>query len=417
MKFYCFKKITVATLVSSVCFTTAYAGPHGYDLHNVLAPASAAMAGTSIARPQDTVSAVFGNPAGLSKYAGTQFTFGATFYMPEVDLEHDGSVTGTAFTETSGTDIFPVPQVAVTQDLRGLDIPATLGLGLTAVSGIGSEFRGDPGSLGAGAEFIIFGVNAGLGFEVNDNLSVGGSLTISFAQLDFGLSSTSAQTHDLGLRATFGAAYDIGDTTLGVFYQTEQEHKYDDIIETSPGNFSSPTITQPSNFGIGFANNSLMGGDLLIMADLMVKQWEDAEFWQDVFEDQTVFSVGAELTSGNWQYRVGYGYADDPTKTNATAPLGNLTQVNSNIGVIPLSDPVIQYLQSTQAEVIYKQRITGGIGYSNFLGVTGLDLDTHVGWQLEETRDYGTGGLSGGGHSSADVSSWHLGFGLTWMFI
>ncbi len=221
----------------------------------------------------------------------------------------------------------------------------------------------------------------------------------------------------MGLRATIGAAYDIGDTTLGAFYQTEQEHKYDDIIETSPGNFSSPTITQPSTFGIGIANNSLMGGDLLLMADVMYKQWGDAEFWQDVYEDQTIFSVGAELTSGNWQYRVGYGYADDPTKENATAPLGNLTQVNSSIGIIPLSDPVIQYLQATQTETIYKHRVTTGIGYSNLLGVKGLDLDASVGWQLEETRDYGAGSLSGGGHTSADVSSWHTGFGLTWKFI
>lgn len=418
MRYFGIKKITIATMVSSICCGTVYAGPHGYDLHNTLAPASAAMAGTSIARPQDTVSAVFGNPAGLSEYMGTQFTFGATFYKPVVDLEHDGSVTGTAFSETSGTDVFPVPQIAVTQDLRGLDVPATLGLGLTAVSGIGSEFRANPGSLGAGAEFIIFGVNAGLGYELSEDLAIGAAATISFAQLDFGLSSTSAETHDLGFRLTFGTTYNIGtNTTLAAFYQTEQEHKFDNIVETAPGEFATLTIAQPANFGIGIANNSLLGGDLLLMADLMYKQWSDADFWQDIYEDQTVFSVGAELTSNNWQYRIGYGYADDPTKTDATAPIGPLTQVNSNVGVIPLSDSVVQYLQATQTEVIYKHRVTAGIGYSNFLGMPELDLDTHVGYQLEETRDYGTGSLEGGGHTSVDVSSWHVGFGLSWKFM
>lgn len=416
MNFNPIKITTVAAVVAISSSPALYAGPYGYDLHNVLAPVSGAMAGTSIARPQDTVSAVFGNPAGLTDYSGTQFTFGATFYMPVVDLEHDGSVTGTAFEETSGTDIFPVPQIAVTQDLNGLGLPATLGLGLTAVSGIGSEFRGNSGSLGAGAEFIIFGVNAGLGYQVTDNLSLGAAATISFAQLDFGLSSTSAQTHDLGLRATLGMTYDMGDTTLGGFYQTEQEHTYDNIVETDPGVYASPKITQPANIGIGIANNSLMGGDLLLMADAMYKFWGDADFWQDVYEDQGVFSLGAELTSGNWKYRVGYGYADDPTDENATAPLGDLTQVNSSIGVIPLSDPVVQYLQATQTEVIYKHRLTAGFGYSEFLGMPGLNLDTHVGWQMEEERDYGTGTLSGGGHTSADVHSWHAGFGLTWKF-
>jgi len=417
MNYNYIKTTTIATVVALSTVSTAHAGPYGYDLHNVLAPVSGAMAGTSIARPQDTVSAVFGNPAGLTDYTGTQFTFGATFYMPEVDLEHDGSVTGTAFKGKSGTDIFPVPQIAVTQDLRGLGLPGTLGLGLTAVSGIGSEFRGTPGSLGAGAEFIIFGVNAGLGYELTDKLSLGGALTISFAQLDFGLSSTSAETHDLGLRGTLGLTYDLGaNTTIGGFYQTEQSHTYDNIVETSPGVYASPKITQPANFGIGVANSSLMGGDLLLMADLMLKLWEDTDFWGDVYEDQTVFSLGAELTSGHWKFRGGYGYADDPTNENATAPIGGLTQVNSNIGIIPLVDPVVQYLQATQTEVIYKHRLTAGLGYTDFLGMPGLNIDTHVGWQLEEDRDYGTGTLAGGGHTSAEVFSWHAGFGLTWQF-
>ncbi len=374
------------------------------------------MAGTSIARPQDTVSAVFGNPAGLTKYKGTQFTFGATFYQPEVTLTHDGSVTGTAFTGDSGTDIFPVPQVAVTQDLTGLQIPATLGLGLTAVSGIGTNWRGTPGSLGAGAEFIIFGVNAGLGYQVTNNLSLGASATISFAQLDFGLSSTSGETHALGLRATLGAAYDLGDTTLGAFYQTKQKHEYDDIVEISPGIYESPDIAQPANIGIGIANNSLMGGNLLLMADIMYKLWEDADFWEDLYENQWVFAMGAQLTNGNWEYRIGYGYADDPTKEDASAPIGPLTQVNSSVGIIPLSDPVVQYLQATQTEVIYKHRLTAGLGYSGFLGMPELDLDTHVGWQFEEERDYGTGSLSSGGHTRAEVYSWHAGFALTWKF-
>jgi hypothetical protein len=44
----------------------AIAGPHGFDLHNVLNGASASFAGTSIAHTEDPVSAVFGNPATLN---------------------------------------------------------------------------------------------------------------------------------------------------------------------------------------------------------------------------------------------------------------------------------------------------------------------------------------------------------------
>ena len=70
----------------------AVAGPHGFDLHNVFHGASASMAGTSIAHVEDPVSAVFGNPATLTTYyGGTNFMFGATFYMPRARMQHDGS--------------------------------------------------------------------------------------------------------------------------------------------------------------------------------------------------------------------------------------------------------------------------------------------------------------------------------------
>lgn len=97
--------VLLAALLAS---RLAWAGPYGYDLHNTLAPASGGMAGTSLARPQDLTSAIFGNPATLTQMEGTQFSFGATFYQPEVDLTHDGSVTGTAFQASSGTEVFPV---------------------------------------------------------------------------------------------------------------------------------------------------------------------------------------------------------------------------------------------------------------------------------------------------------------------
>lgn len=365
--------------------------------------------------PSGINSTVFGNPATLTQFKGAKFSFGATFYMPEVDLTHDGSVTGTAFSENSGTDAFAVPITAITQDLRGLGIPATLGLGLTAVSGIGAEFRGNPGSLGAGAEFIILGVNTGLGYEVTDRISLGFAVTISFAELDLGLSSTSAATHDIGLRGTFGATYDTGTTMYGAYYQTELKHTFDNQVQTGANSYASPDIEQPSNIGFGIANNSLMNGNLLLALDVIHKFWDDAKFWQDIYDDQTVVSLGAQLTRGSWKYRIGYGYGDDPTDTGTTGPIGGISQVFSNVGPIPLNQQVTQYIQATQAEVIYKHRLTLGFGYKGFLAPP-IDQDAHVGWQFKEDRDYGTGSLSGGGHTNAETYSWHTGFALTWNF-
>jgi long-chain fatty acid transport protein len=234
----------------------AIAGPHGFDLHNVLNGASAAMAGTSIAHTEDPVSAVFGNPATLAQYfGGTHFMFGATFYMQRAQMKHDGSAgyavtevvsavdinvgnTGSAlstyeFDSRSAADVYAVPQVAVTQDLSGLGIPVVLGVGVTATNGIGVDYRHTSNSLGAGAELINLGVNAGIGMKMSDTLDVGVAMTITYAMLEAGLTGTVGQVHDIGFRGTLGARKHMGNTTVGMYYMTEMEHQYDNLWVTS----------------------------------------------------------------------------------------------------------------------------------------------------------------------------------------
>ena len=49
---------------------------------------------------------------------------------------------------------------------------------------------------------------------------------------------------------------------------------------------------------LGFANRSLMDGDLLIAGDVYYKLWETAAY-EDVFVNQWAFAVGTQLTRGN----------------------------------------------------------------------------------------------------------------------
>jgi len=418
-KLACRSAIAITLLIS----TGSYAGPHGYDLHNTLAPRSAGLAGTSIAEPLDNVSAIYGNPAALSQFRGTEFSFGATWYQPEVELTHDGSVTGAAFSSDSETEGFLVPQVGVTQDLRGLGFNGTLGAGLTAVSGIGAQFRHEPSSLGAGAEFIIFGANFGLSYDLNDQLSLGTALTLSFAQMDLGLGGTSAESHDTSWRGSLGLTYQPASATkLGLMYQSTLKHNFKSLLiesdtpalapfATTTGRFTNVVIEQPQNLGIGLSNRSFMDGRLLLAVDILYKAWESTEFWGDVYENQWVYSIGAELTSGAWRFRTGYGFAEDPTKENPTS-LGGIgaacAGAPSSCLNVPLVTPVIEYLQAAEAAVIYEHRLSFGVGYKGFLAPM-LDIDSHFSWQFEEERDYGV-------HTQAKTHSWHAGFALTWHF-
>ncbi len=415
------RKVCLLFLVSLgfvfTIFSSEVLALYGYDIHNTLAPAAGAMGGTSLARPQDLVSAIYANPATVTQFKGTQFTFGVTFFQPEVELKHDGSVTGVAYHADSKTDIFPVPEIGVTQDLSGLGIPAVLGIGLSATSGVGADFRDEPASLGTGAELIVFGVNVGGGYRLNERLSVGAMATVSFAQLDAGLSSTSAETHDFGYRGTFGLTYDLlDDTTVGVYYQMSQRHEFDNLFQTGLvggvlPTFENTSVEQPANFGIGIANSSLLDGNLLLAFDYIFKNWEEAAFWEDIYEDQHVFALGGQYSMGKWRFRCGYSYAEQPNIENPTK-LGSLAQVVTGPGglVLPVAGntALIQYLQATQAELIWEHRLSAGFGYKDFL-MPGLDADLQMGWFFENNEDFGT-------HTTADSLGWHAGAALTWRF-
>ena len=482
----------------------AVAGPHGFDLHNVFHGASASMAGTSIAHVEDPVSAIFGNPATLtSYYGGTNFMFGATFYMPRARMIHDGSagyatqlhgsyVKGTdtagdgakaassqTFDSTSKADVYAVPTIGVTQDLTGLGIPVVLGVGVSATSGIGVDYKHSSNSLGAAAELINLGVNAGVGMSMSPNLDVGVSATITYAMLEAGLTGSGGMTHDIGFRATMGGRYKMGPMTLGAYVQTEQPHEYDNLHVTSLHGtkpFSGLTtggmhanvdcngdsvsnyvgvcrqdvrVEQPMNIGIGFAHSGFMNGNLTVMGDVTHKAWSDAQFFNEFYEDQEVYSVGLQLKQGNMKWRLGYGYADDPLLETVQegkhiATIGGIN-TSGETYTSPMYGLFMSYFQAMETPVIYKHRITAGFGMESFLGVPFLTLDSHVAFQLEEDKCFGAGqdgltdattryetgstarGISLTGtadvagcaikdHTKATVSSFHLGGALTWTF-
>ena len=472
----------------------AIAGPHGFDLHNVLHGASASFAGTSIAHVEDPVSAVFGNPATLTTYyGGTNFMFGATFYMPRATMKHDGSAgyavgevaalvdidegahgntaASYAFDSTSKADVYAVPTVAVTQDLSGLGIPVVLGVGVSATSGIGVDYKHSSNSLGAAAELINLGVNAGIGMKMSDTLDVGVAMTITYAMLEAGLTGSGGMTHDIGFRGTLGARKVMGPMTVGLYYQTEQEHQYDNIHVTS-FNGTAPTVTstmatvkcngddvdtttgvcrqdlevqQPWNVGLGVSMD--MGNGLMVMGDITHKAWSDSKFFNEFYDDQNVISVGVQKTMGNLKLRAGYGYADDPLLSTVKVgkEVATIGGVNShgNAYTSPMYGLFMSYFQAMETPVIYKHRVAVGLGVENFLGVPFLSLDSHVAVQLEEDKCFGSGqagqttstgyynnatvgtalagGLASDGctsndHTKATVSSFHLGGALTWSF-
>lgn len=404
--------------ISALLTPVAQATTYGTDVNNSALPATGGMAGASIARTVEGAAAVFGNPANLTQYKeGTTFSFGATFLDPRISVKHDGSVVGTPWSGTSNATNYLIPTIAVTQGLGGIGLEnLVLGLGLSA-TGAGSDFRGVPGSLDPNGEVIIFMANVGAGYQVTDNLSLGMMATIGNGYAQASLNSNSSSAHAFGLRATLGATYDMGATSLGAYYRSPLKITYDDYISnggvpTSPGKdtFWSDAWQQPQEFAIGIANNSLMDGNLQINADIIYKDYSSADFYKDFFRDQTVFALGAQLTTGKAQWRLGYSHARSPIKKNLNPGLigigNNFTIGAPGGGQIPVTGAVVEYFQATNAAAIWEDSFTAGIGYQV---LPMLRVDAHGAFAPSETEQVGPG-------NRVRASNWQAGVGFTWAF-
>jgi len=388
---------------------------YGSDLQNVMGPASGGMAGVSTARPQDVPSAIFGNPATLAQFEGTQFTLGGAWIEGYPTVVNDGSLNqlspGTPFNATSRTQGGVASEIGVAQDLRPLGLPGTMGMGLAGLSNLGDEYRGrvpesaNPAAFNnlndESAAYMILGLNMGAGFQLTDRLSVGAAMTLGtgFEQLAFiGPVSGSAMVNAYALRGTVGVDYDVDDcNTVGFYYQSKMGFDFPNAVRVGT-NYHDVKIAQPTTFGFGIANRSLMDGNLLIAADVYYKLWEDAALWQDVWLNQWALAVGTQLTRGKMKYRLGYSWNSNPTNH----------EVGTSFDGIPVSRDQLQFYQASILPAVNQNRITGGIGRQDFL-LPGMDLDLFAGGMLPASDNFGP-------HNSASLAVYYIGMGMTWRF-
>ncbi len=108
-------------------------------------------------------------------------------------------------------------------------------------------------------------------------------------------------------------------------------------------------------------------------------------------------AVGSQLTLGRWKLRLGYSYSDSPIDSDPGAAING----------IPVGQAVVEYYQATQAGVISEHRLTGGIGYDDFL--PGVSFDLFAGGLFPTSEQFGE-------HTSASLDIWYIGGGVTWRF-
>ena len=141
-----------------------------------------------------------------------------------------------------------------------------------------------------------------------------------------------------------------------------------------------------------------MDGNLLLAVDVLYKQWENADLWKVLYDNQWVFQFGAQYTMNErMKLRCGYVYAEDAMASDVGGLAG---------GVAPAGGRnAIQYVQALFGNFM-EHRMTLGVGIEDV--IPGLDIDVLAGGMFEDSMQFGFTGST--------VSSYWIGMGMTWHF-
>jgi len=406
MRLITYGSLALCLLVVSVN-SVSYGQSFGVELQNAMMPASGGMGGVSVARPQDLTSAMNANPATLSQFRGTQFSFGGGWAEATYNLTQSSNipVVGTnpiieTFSAKSTAPGMPLGNIGVSQDLSELGVPATVGIGFITTAGAFSDFRHVPESGGTNAGLAIFNMPLTLGLDLTDRWSIGTSLSMGIAFFDGPFVGVGGMTPDYALRGAVGSHFLLTDTTtVGGYYQTAQSFSFDNAFILNPGvgqNSVDVSMDLPENVGIGFTNNSVLDGRLLLGVDLVYKLWDNADLFRAIYDNQWIVQTGAQLSLDRYRFRAGYVWAENPMDQTPGASLGGVIQ--------PGDIAAVRYSQGLMA-VTNQHRITFGVGVVDFL--PGIDLDLMGGGMFRDSEQLGN-------FTKSSVASYWLGTGLTW---
>ncbi|MDD2805174.1 MAG: outer membrane protein transport protein [Elusimicrobiales bacterium] len=324
-------------------------------------PTSRAMGGTGMAAPQDAISAIFNNPAGLSQIEGSQFNFAGTFFSPEV----------------KATVVSPAPAAGVgnwsakSQD-EGYAIPAigiatpagenlTFGIAAYGVSGMGVDYRNKDVNGKMNTKVSVMKFVPALAYK-RGAFSYGAGLDIDYQAADFGKGL--AHNYAFGLRA--GAGYEYGKWAFGVTYVTPQNVKHERVYDfdgegagAAYNGYDALKLENPAQYGAGVAYKGL--DKWLLSADVKYVDWANADGYSDFdWESQTVIGLGVQnKTTDKLTLRAGWNYGKNPLKKHAAFNAMGTTDVQG----MAMNTFNYEYFRIIGFPGVVEHHITLGAGY------------------------------------------------------
>lgn len=358
------KTIKLALVAAMAMGATSAFATNGDNLIGMGAK-SRAMGGTGIAHYNGSESATT-NPALITKSKGTQFTFGGTYFRPDVEIETNtagaaGLYTGGNATYKSDAKHNIIPFVALTENLGN---GWAVGASMFGSAGMGVDYRstgptGDATALEPARMFSMRSNLLLLKFSVpvayaQDNWSVGIAPVMMYGSMDMSLDMPDASAdltpgyHDVGngssasfgLGLEIGAAYTLPDLglTLGATYHSSIEMEYKDQISTTSSEFGynvpgdkyfNDKLEQPAEYGLGI---DWTEGDISVTADWKNIRWGDARGYQDFgWQNQDVYALGAEYRMDDLSLRAGFNYGANPIAEQGASDGGRINLLNQGM--------------------------------------------------------------------------------------
>ena len=190
-------------------------------------PTQDSMGGASVGVNLDAAS-VLTNPAGIQALGG-RVDFGASYFKPSVKLD----VMGNEFTSDKGAS--PVPALGL---VIPLNATTSFGLGAYGVSGMGVDYNMQSMSMGLlNTSYSLMRFAPGISYKVNDMISVGATINIMYATMEYAMMNSMAGGEVVNMGASsFGYGATIGITVkpmemlLLVAYETTSKFRILNLI-------------------------------------------------------------------------------------------------------------------------------------------------------------------------------------------
>ena len=412
-----------------------FALPVGANMAISMKPASGGMSGAAFAMPQEVSASVFGNPATLTQFSGTQYSASAAIL--KIDLENTQTGAGGTNVSDSAADNYIIPDVAFS---REIDDSWVIGAGIQVGAGLGADFRDDPVRVGAvpgtelpfSSELLSFNANLSVAKQLTASTSIGAAATMGFGMLQLGtvgqsgpdiptgqFGGTTASVHDLGVGFSLGITQQISESVLvSAVYKSKLKYEFEDVTFTTiaPEGFQTLTVQQPAEYVLGAAIT--LSPLWMIEVDIQRNLWSSASTYKDIYEDQTIFMLGTQYKLGDWSFRFGYSHQTDQFRDEPNSSINQL----HGIGSIPLpfiDNDLIKIVQTASAPVVSRDSVSLGIGYDI---TPSARIDAFGAYSFEESLSRNTPNVDAAlelpvsSSYRSDVIIWVVGVGVNFKF-